>query len=172
MEGFGYQYFDGENSFDTSSPPTYTSEPSGFEVGPSRNKKQTGRGKDLYDFDVSHDGESPQKPARTRSVRRMSTDDRINEILEKSKLSKPSTVPQEENVEEDTYNSWKNSWNQLMEGVGGSPNPTALEDNPESASPVVTARNRKPQERKSLNASDSLDISDTDFEASGLLSIM
>ena len=159
MEGFGFQNFD--DSFESSSPPTYTSEPYGFDNSTNRINK-TGN-KDMYDFDVRHEEDTPQKPARTRNIRRMSTDDRINEILEKSKLSKPQPKKKEESEEEDTFNSWKNSWNQLMEGVGAdsSPKPTALEDSVDS--PDVD-QVRPAKVRRSLNASDSLDISDADFE--------
>jgi hypothetical protein len=174
MEGFGYHNFD--ESFESSSPPTYTSDPYGFESVGNRPKKLASTNKDMYDFDVSQEEEdTTKKPSRTRAVRRMSTDDRINEILEKSKLAKKATAPKSEvkdDAEDDTYNSWKNSWNQLMEGVGGdSPKPTTLEDSVsvDSPSPVVT-RSQKGKERV-LNTSDSLDISDADFEVPNITTL-
>lgn len=170
MEGFGFQNFD--ESFESSSPPTYTSDPYGFESTGNRPKKTSKGNKDMYDFDVSNDEEdTPKKAVRTRVVRRMSTDDRMNEILEKSKRSKPAVVSHNvdsKDTEDDTYNSWKNSWNQLMEGVGGdSPKPTALEDSVDSPS-LVVAKNRQGNDRV-LNTSDSLDISDADFEVLNFL---
>lgn len=184
-----------DNSYEdpyTASPPTYTSDPYGFDLATDEpsppitknksgisgkgsrntttNKKKKGSTSDIYDYDLSNDEFTSPPPKsskfgnKSQPVRRMSTDDRINEILEKSKIKKPITEPDPDdgNEEEDAYNSWKSSWNQLIEGVGASP--SELLESHENISPV---KESKPQERKkhsNLDTSDSFEISEGDFE--------
>lgn len=95
----------------------------------------------------------------------MSTDDRINEILEKSKIKNPITSgpdTDDGNEEDDTYNSWKNSWNQLIEGVGASPG--SLLESQENSSPEKDPKPQIGKKKPNLDASDSFEISEGDFE--------
>mmetsp|Transcript_21534 Transcript_21534/g.31284 ORF Transcript_21534/g.31284 Transcript_21534/m.31284 type:complete len:1684 (+) Transcript_21534:93-5144(+) len=169
MDGFGYRNWDNSGLDESygSSPPTYTSDPYGFE--PTRSDKNRGsknKGKDVYDFEFGDDDISPEKPTKRLSnkTRRMSTDDRVNEILQQAKAAKPPIdTTTEDNVgEEDAYNSWKSSWNEIMEGVAESPNPdlTPIADSPAHSEQKPTSKMKSNR----LNSSDSFDLSEADFE--------
>jgi hypothetical protein len=124
-----------DDSYDGSaSPPTYTSDPYGFDLAKDSKSKSKagGKSKDLYDFDMSTEDDSPIRPKKTVQ-NRMSKDERINEILRKSKssaISKPppaSIAEDESNVGED---DWRSSWNQLMDGVGTEADPQTQQESP------------------------------------------
>lgn len=160
MDGLGYRNWSSgvRDSYDDSqesSPPTYASEQYGF-----KNKSS----KDEYDFELSQDMDSPipkpkQTRTRTREVKRKSQDERISEILEKAKASKPVSKPKDDSVDDadEIYNSWKSSYNQLMEGLDIS-SPKLTETN---ESPLVIPRGKH---FSPLNQSDSFDISEADLE--------
>jgi hypothetical protein len=183
-----------DDSYDdpqTASPPTYTSDPYGFELsdsygggrggergkggGKTNQNKSQKKSSDLYDFDISHDDDiSPKKTSqKSKPIRRMSTDDRMNEILEKAKIHKAqaaataATTVNDNEEDEDAFNSWKSSWNQLIEGVGGSTgagvgSPGAESD--ESLSPLKEKKPNIAKKKPDFDASDSFDISEGDFE--------
>jgi hypothetical protein len=75
--------------------------------------------------------------------------------------------------EDDAFNSWKSSWNQLIEGVGGSPvtGAGAGEETDESLSPVKESKPSVGKQKQSFDASDSFDISEGDFEVIPCLSL-
>jgi hypothetical protein len=209
-----------DDSYDdpyTASPPTYSSDPYGFDyhndnssydltgtgIKSSSAKGNSGKPKqnksDIYDYDFSNDEDiSPpksntkiknKKKAKTTTasslvsssakqpIRRMSTDERMNEILAKSKIHKPITSSVEtadtgggDDEDEDAYSSWKSSWNQLIEGVGGSSEvyTSTADAAPLTAdsddSPVIKGATNSKKKPHSLDTSDSFEISEGDFE--------
>lgn len=194
-DGFAYRNWtagsgrDLEESDDRSSPPTYASDPYGFsnspgdtrEYGRQLSKKDSKGKKDIYDFDFNEDeDDSPigKKPAATRvsrsgDFRRKSTDERMNEILARSKEQAKANKEKEEAKEKamekddgdeggDIYNSWKSSWKQLMEGLDPNLSPKLEKDNDSD-------RNMKYKSKSpSFDHSDSFDVSAADFEVGTL----
>ena len=159
-EGFGYKNWgsvpDDDNSFDTSTPPTYTSETYGFGAGAKkRSKSVANTGKthnDVYDFDYSDsvtDDKSQSRVMRRSSElsvkqsRRVSTDVRTKQILDKvvSERTIQRTKPAKDDSE--VFSSFQDSWNELMqdlESVPGSQSPSiacSTNTSPRSASPLT-----------------------------------
>lgn len=166
MDSFGYKNWGGRDSYDDSyesSPPTYASDQYGF------TNSNNNSNKDIYDFDISQEADDSPIPkpkkslTRTREVRRKSTDERVSEILEKSKKSTAKSeakTNEREETEEDIYSSWKSSWNQLMDGldVSSQPSPNL------TMSETPKLKPSPPQSRSPLDHSDSFEISAADLE--------
>lgn len=167
-------------------------------IGMNRNSK--GGNLDIYDYDFStaedDEGEdededsfiqtknqlkrNKSKDLHPRSgkqpLRRMSTDERMNEILAKSKQhqAKGSESVEgggggEDEEDSEAYNSWKSSWNQLIEGVGGSSelytsSIGATNESDDNFSPQVKATATATTKKVNLENSDSFEISEGDFE--------
>lgn len=215
MDGIGYGNWNSQNrrhtggdledSYDSSSPPTYTSDPYGFETGSdtgNTNMNLTGGQrrsaksfsnmslkKDSYDFNLtaeesfgtySSDGTgSPATMTKSKPQlsRRMSTEERMAEILKNNQKPVDTSVESANNEtaaseeEEDIHGAWKSSWNQLMEGLDTitSPKNSSLNKSVEPSPPPTVHSRRSSyagQKLKSdtLNSSDSFDISEADFE--------
>lgn len=197
MDGIGYGNWnsqsrrhtggDLEDSYESSSPPTYTSDPYGFDSGigqgdnKSKNYSMASSKKDSYDFNLTEDSYgdyssegSPAPAIKPKLSRRMSTEDRMAEILknnQKPVATSTETASTEGGEgaegEDDVYGSWKSSWNQLMEGVDGITSPTlsvnkSLDPAPSPAYVRSQAHEGKPSNL--LNSSDSFDLSEADFE--------
>jgi hypothetical protein len=160
MEGFGYKNWpkDDDDSYDTSTPPTYTSENYGFGAGQKkRGSSAPPEDYDMYNFDVTNDGPPPDRRASSRGgggdagvrrstgsesnvrmsapqggqTRRMSTADRTKQILDSVKRDKPAKDDNE------VFTSFQDSWNELMEdleSVPGSVSP-ASHPNPNPSTP-------------------------------------
>jgi hypothetical protein len=199
MDGIGYGNWNSQNrrhtgadledSYESSSPPTYTSDPYGFDsdVGQGGNKSKSYSKKDTYDFnltaedsygDYSSEG-SPMPVAKPTMAKRMSTEDRMAEILKNNQKPVANSMETSstegggsagaEEEEDDVYGSWKSSWNQLMEGVDTITSPNvSLNKSVEPSPPPVHMRSKSHAGAKPradiLNTSDSFDISDADFE--------
>ena len=206
MDGIGYGNWNSQNrrhtggdledSYDSSSPPTFTSDPYGFDsdmgqgVNRSKSYSKASSKKDAYDFNLTADDSygdyssegSPLPVAKPKLAKRMSTAERTAEILKNNQ--KPVATSMETasteggdtgtEGEEDVYGSWKNSWNQLMEGVDGITSPSANSLHADTSSPPIhssplhsRSKSHQPGMKsnpKLLNTSDSLDISEADFE--------
>lgn len=213
MQNFGYKNWEEGMNFDesyedNSSPPTYTSDPYGFEVTKTEktknkfnqnnlnsninsNKIKTTNSNNLYNYNLSDDEDEESNDyneylinnnqknknkvlgSNNNNSKRMSTNDRISQILEKSKQQKQTIVDSsldQTGDEDDAYNSWKSSWNQLMEGVGSSPGaPLTNDESQDEISPLKDLnKNKKNTRKQSFDVSDSLDISDGDFEVGAI----
>ena len=171
-----------DDSFDSSSPPTYTSDPYGFESNAGQGDRSksfsfASSKKDAYDFNFGHEDDFSSSPtlSKPKVSRRLSTEDRMAEILKNNKNTVSSSNEKGESVdEEDIYGSWKNSWNQLMEGVETitSTSPVVgIKKSPEQSPPPGPAPARKKQsiaKSNALNTSDSFEIDESDFEVGTL----
>lgn len=181
MDGLGYHNWGNkDNAYDDESdpsPPTYNSDQYAFsnEASPvSRNSNNKGRSTgNIYDYSIDneedHDYESspdaysvrPSRDIKASSFgksnpsQRMSTEDRMKEILGRNDAEKK--VPKKE---EEVTNSWKSSWDDLLAGLN-SPEPSKLSD--ESAS-----RNHRSDQKKGTRSSGEspTDSSFGDFEIS------
>ena len=193
MDGIGYGNWnsqsrrhtgaDLEDSYESSSPPTYTSDPYGFDSdtghgGRSSHNYSMASKKDNYDFNLNTDDtfgdfsdSSPAPISKPKLSRRVSTEERMAEILKENKKTVDSG--DDNNVGEnegDIYGSWKSSWNQLMEGVDAitSPINNSLNKSVESTPPVASKRSKSvaafSPKANLLNTSDSFEISEADFE--------
>ena len=150
MDGLGYHNWGNKNSVydddqSDQSPPTYNSDHYAFspEVSPKSRGKPANRGKpsgNIYDYSIENDdiddndyGLSPEPIKRSKETkaksfgkaepsRRMSTEDRMKEILERNDVEKKKTVTASQE-DELAGNTWKSSWDDLLAGMD-SPEPS------------------------------------------------
>ena len=179
MEGFGYDNWADDSGYDTSTPPTYTSENYGFGAKKGAASKPTSDRSDVYDFDI-YDGASSSRAAAPKSKeppkqsRRMSTEDRANEILRKS-ISDRKSIARESRVEDDSaaFSSFQESWKELMvgiEAVPGSNVPTPNSESPRSSFSASPRPDQQPhwsqKDASPFNSpgSESFEISAADLE--------
>lgn len=194
-EGYGYKnwgHLDDDDSYDTSTPPTYTSENYGFTAGTKKRASASSLAgpNDAYNFEYDR-GIGPAKSRYQddlirasgdsigQSTRRMSTADRTKQILDSVKRTKPVKDDSEQ------FTSFQDSWNELMqdlESVPGSASPSVAADGPRTSSPLTPGASESfgtPQSRLrtvpekgspffSPTGSDSFEISAADLEVGSI----
>lgn len=190
MEGFGYKNWNSgamlEDSYE-SSPPTYNSNES-YGFGTKSKPISMKKNYDMYDFDISQEEDSPQfKSSSTRRssttdmkplkdkissnvsnfkapTRRMSTDERTAEIMNKYKFPETSTIDFKGTIERG--NNLKAEWEKIISN----------EPPKEKNSTTTRKPTPEPLKKNDINdysfgdsdLGDSLEISATDFEVGAL----
>ena len=156
MDGLGYNNWGSKSKSyddDDRSPPTYSSYQYAFSDDASpRTSRQPRKNEkvsdDIYDYSLDNDDDYESSPsaytkrssktktaslARPVPSKRLSTEDRMKEILDRNNAEKKSSKAASQDEEVDT-NTWKSSWDDLLEGIN-SPEPSKQEENSDALSP-------------------------------------
>ena len=181
MENFGYKNWN-DTSYDSSPRTGGSSDPYGFQneqssYGQSNNRSTGG---DAYDFDITGDGDdSPEyhTSSRRKSTmsstqasfpsRRMSTEDRMKEILERNRKESVESIRSE--PPEEYISMIKSSWD---DAVGVRASDASLYETLHKAVDSSNEVSRGVLMSPLSDRDDSFNISDADFEVSVLYTIL
>ena len=184
MENFGYKNWN-DTSYDSSPRTGGSSDPYGFQneqssYGQSRQNNNRSTGGDAYDFDITGDGDdSPEyhTSSRRKSTmsstqasfpsRRMSTEDRMKEILERNRKESVESIRSE--PPEEYISMIKSSWD---DAVGVRASDASLYETLHKAVDSSNEVSRGVLMSPLSDRDDSFNISDADFEVSVLYTIL
>ena len=185
MDGLGYNNWGSKSKSyddDERSPPTYSSDQYAFSDDASPRASRQPRKKekvseDIYDYSLDNDDDYESSPYTKRSSKntktaslarpvpskRLSTEDRMKEILDRNNAEKKLSKAAPQNEEVDT-NTWKSSWDDLLEGIN-SPEPSKQEESSDALSPDIKQRKMSGSDQSPTDSSfGDFDISASDFE--------
>lgn len=190
MDGLGYHNWGKQSSVydddqSDQSPPTYNSDHYAFsaETSPQSKSKATKvkSAGNIYDYSIENDDDndyemSPEPSTkrgkdskarsfgRSESSKRLSTEDRMKEILERNNAEKKNAAPASQD-DDFAGNTWKSSWDDLLEGMN-SPEPSNNDGRSDTKSPVSDVKQRRGSGAESPTDSSfgDFEISASDFE--------
>lgn len=187
MDGLGYNNWGSKsrsNDDDDRSPPTYSSDQYAFSdsASPRKSRQSQKKGKasdDIYDYSLDNDDDYESSPnpyikrsgksvktasnAKSLPSQRLSTEDRMKEILDRNNAEKKLSNATTQKEEVDT-NTWKSSWDDLLAGMN-SPELSKQEEDSDPLSPDIKQRKRSGSDQSPTDSSfGDFDISASDFE--------
>ena len=200
MDGLGYRNWGNKsNAYDDdqsdASPPAYGSDSYGFsaEVSPRAGQRNSSKAKtsaNVYDYSIEGDDDSFRSspgPVRKKKeeigrssfssaaavssqpARRKTTEERMREILERNDADKKAAKI-ENAVHETETNTWKSSWDDLLEGMN-TPEASRHEDESYIETPSLNAQKSmgiKGDQSPSDSSYGDFEISASDLEVSAI----
>lgn len=190
MDGLGYNNWESRNNtYDDdqsdSSPPVYTSDSYGFsaEASPQVKRKSVSKAKaskNIYDYNIEEDdnnyGSSPEPKSKygkdyksaslassqpsNQPARRKTTEERMKEILERNDADKKASRKAND-LEDIGTNTWKSSWDNILEGVNSADG--SKEDGDEEEDEEASVKSPDHPRSKNMKVDVDHSLSDSSF---------